>query len=179
MSLSSEFRLAAVAGESAASYMEERKAWRDAGGPGSLVPFVVAGGCCASRVIALAVADVSPNEGVMGGGRTGRLVRGDDDDVVVEAADGDVPRRRGTAVAATFVVSPSSCGEACGSGTKACVCFASIRGADVAKFSLLTISGEAGEGAVAVTGSAARGGTVVGGTDAVGGIDVIEDSSTF
>lgn len=107
MSLSSEFRLAAVAGESAASYMEERNAWREAGGPGSMVPFVVAAGCCDSRVIALVVADVSPNDGVMGGGRTGRLVRGDDD-VVVDAADGDVSRRRGTAVAATVAVSASS-----------------------------------------------------------------------
>jgi hypothetical protein len=64
--------LTAVAGESAASYMEERKALRDAGGPGSMVPFVDAERCAVAFVM-----DVSrTNDGVMGGGRAGRLLRG-------------------------------------------------------------------------------------------------------
>ena len=42
------------------------------------------------------------------------------------------------------------------------------------KLSLLTISGEAGEGA-----AGARGATVVGGMDVVGGIELVIGSSTF
>lgn len=121
-----------------------------------MVPFVVEGGCAAVFVM-----DVSPpKEGVIGGGRTGRLLRGDDE--VVAANEGR--RSFGTAVVAT--VGEISEGKGRASGTKGgatsvrgCkdeeasvlvsiddLSFPDDSGADGAKLSLLTISGDAGEG---------------------------------